>query len=102
MATYNTVKIEDVDIFYREAGPSKSPVIVLLHGFPSSSHMYRDLMTELASDFHLIAPDYPGFGNSSCPRVDAFTYTFDHLAEVVGKFLKKLGLRKFSLYEPVA
>ena len=98
MTTYKTVKIDDIDIFYREAGPSDAPAILLLHGFPSSSHMYRDLMRELEGDFHLIAPDYPGFGNSSCPPVDEFTYTFDHLSEVIEKFLQALGLRKFSLY----
>src|SRR5512135_2728607 len=98
LTTYNTVKIDNVDIFYREAGPSDAQAIVLLHGFPSSSHMFRNLMTKLKNSFHLIAPDYPGFGNSSCPPVEAFTYNFDHLSEVIEKFLKKLGLRKFSLY----
>lgn len=98
LTTYNTVKIDNVDIFYREAGPSDAQAIVLLHGFPSSSHMFRNLMTKLKNSYHLIAPDYPGFGNSSCPPVEAFTYNFDHLSEVIEKFLKKLGLRKFSLY----
>ena len=98
MTTYNTVEIDKVEIFYREAGPSDAPAIVLLHGFPSSSHMYRNLMPELEDDFHLIAPDYPGFGNSACPPMDEFTYTFDRLSEVMEKFLETLGLRKFSLY----
>ena len=98
MTTYHTVKIDDVDIFYREAGPSDAPLVVLLHGFPSSSHMYRNLLVELEGDFHLIAPDYPGFGNSACPPRDRFTYTFDHLSEVMEKFLQTLGIRKFTLY----
>ena len=98
MTIYKTVKIDNLDIFYREAGPSDAPAIVLLHGFPSSSHMYRNLIKELENDYHLIAPDYPGFGNSSCPPTDVFTYTFDHLAEVMEKFLQTLGLRSFSLY----
>jgi pimeloyl-ACP methyl ester carboxylesterase len=95
---YNTIKIDSLNIFYREAGPTDAPVIVLLHGFPSSSHMYRDLITALKDDYHLIAPDYPGFGNSDRPLVRGFAYTFDHLAEVMEKFLSTLGLKKFSLY----
>ncbi len=98
MTTYSAVKIDNVNIFYREAGPADAPVIVLLHGFPSSSHMYRNLLTKLEDDFHLIAPDYPGFGNSDRPLIGEFAYTFDHLAEVVEKFFQKLGLKKFSLY----
>ncbi len=98
MTIYNTVKTDNIDIFYREAGPSDAPAIVLLHGFPSSSHMYRNLMRELEGEFHLIAPDYPGFGNSACPPRDGFTYTFDHLSEVMENFLEALGVRKFSLY----
>jgi pimeloyl-ACP methyl ester carboxylesterase len=98
MTTYNTVKFDNIDVFYREAGPSDAPAIVLLHGFPSSSHMYRNLMKELKNDFHLIAPDFPGFGNSSCPPVDEFTYTFDHLSEIIEKFLQTLSLHKFSFY----
>ncbi len=98
MITYHTVKIGTVDIFYREAGPPAAPTIVLLHGFPSSSHMFRDLIRELENDFHLIAPDHPGFGNSSCPPRDEFTYTFDHLAEVTEDFLMAIGLGRFSLY----
>jgi pimeloyl-ACP methyl ester carboxylesterase len=96
--TYNTIKIDNLNIFYREAGPADAPVIVLLHGFPSSSHMYRDLITALHDSYHLIAPDYPGFGNSDHPRVNEFGYTFDHLSEVMEKFLHALGLKKFSLY----
>ncbi len=96
--TYNTIKIGNLRIFYREAGPADAPVIVLLHGFPSSSHMYRDLITALQDKCHLIAPDYPGFGNSDSPPLERFVYTFDHLAEVMEKFLQSLGLNRFSLY----
>ncbi len=96
--TYNKIKIDNFDIFYREAGRDDAPVIVLLHGFPSSSHMYRNLITALQDEFHLIAPDYPGFGNSDSPSVNEFAYTFDHLAEVVEKFLRTLSLKKFALY----
>ncbi len=98
MTTYRTVDIDKIKIFYREAGPINAPVIVLLHGFPSSSHMYRDLIAALQDDYHLIAPDYPGFGNSDRPPLERFVYTFDRLAEVVEKFLQTLGLNKFSLY----
>lgn len=98
MTSYSTVKIDKVNIFYREAGSVDAPVVVLLHGFPSSSYMYRDLIAELEGDFHLVAPDYPGFGNSDCPPVDGFEYTFDHLAEVIEKFLQALNIKKYSLY----
>lgn len=95
---YRTVQIDDLDIFYREAGPRDAPTVLLLHGFPTSSHMFRNLIPALADEFHLVAPDYPGFGNSSMPTVDRFAYTFDHLAEVIGKFTEKLGLQKYTLY----
>ena len=95
---YRTVAIDGLDIFYREAGPKNAPVVLLLHGFPTSSHMFRNLIPALADEFHLIAPDYPGYGNSSMPTVDQFDYTFDNLAEVVSKFTDKLGLQKYSLY----
>lgn len=95
---YRIVKIDDLDIFYREAGPKDAPVVLLLHGFPTSSHMFRNLIPALADEFHLVAPDYPGYGNSSMPAVDAFTYTFDNLAEVIGKFTEKVGLKKYTLY----
>lgn len=98
MTTYNTVKIENVNIFYREAGRKDAPVILLLHGFPSSSHMFRNLIPALEGDFHLLAPDYPGFGNSDCPPADGFSYTFDHLAEVIDKFLDALNINRFSLF----
>ena len=95
---YRTVKVDGLDIFYRAAGPKDAPVILLLHGFPTSSHMFRNLIPALADEFHLVAPDYPGYGNSSMPTVDQFDYTFDHLAEVIEKFTEKLGLQKYTLY----
>jgi pimeloyl-ACP methyl ester carboxylesterase len=95
---YRTVKIDDLDIFYREAGPKDGNSVLLLHGFPTSSHMFRNLIPALADKFHLVAPDYPGFGNSSMPTVDEFEYTFDNLAEVIGKFTSKVGLKKYALY----
>jgi pimeloyl-ACP methyl ester carboxylesterase len=95
----HNINIDGQTIFYREAGnKEKTPTILLLHGFPSSSHMFRNLMPALADKFHLVAPDYPGFGNSSMPTVDEFEYTFDHLAVVIDKFVKQIGLEKFSLY----
>ncbi len=95
---YRTVKIEDLDIFYREAGPKDGNVLLLLHGFPTSSHMFRNLISALADEFHLVAPDYPGYGNSSMPTVDKFQYTFDNLSEVIEKFMEKVGLKKYTLY----
>lgn len=92
------MKIDGLDISYREAGFKDSPTIVLLHGFPTSSHMFRNLISELADQFHLVAPDYPGFGNSSMPAVNEFEYSFDNLANVVDKFIQNLGLDKYSLY----
>lgn len=96
--TFHTVSIDGLDIFYREAGDKKNPTILLLHGFPTSSHMFRNLISQLADRFHLVAPDYPGFGNSSMPTVDEFDYTFDHLADVMEKFTEALDLSKYSLY----
>jgi pimeloyl-ACP methyl ester carboxylesterase len=93
MAThYKTVRAAGLDIFYREAGPRDAPTILLLHGFPTSSHMFRDLIPLLADRYHLIAPDYPGFGNSACPGVDEFSYTFDRLADVLEAFTEAIGL----------
>ncbi len=86
MTAFRTVSIDDLDIFYREASSRDHPTILLLHGFPTSSHMFRNLMPALADRFHLVAPDYPGFGNSSMPTVNEFGYTFDRLAEIVEKF----------------
>ena len=95
---HRTVNIDGLDIFYREAGPKDAPTILLLHGFPTSSHMFRNLIPALADEFHLVAPDYPGFGHSSAPPVDQFDYTFDKLADVVEKFTEKVGLKKYTLY----
>ena len=96
--TYKTVTVNGLNIFYREAGPSKAPAILLLHGFPSSSRMFDTLMPLLADRYHLIAPDYPGFGNSEAPPPDQFTYTFDALADVVGAFTEAIHLDRYALY----
>jgi pimeloyl-ACP methyl ester carboxylesterase len=99
MTTYHrTTTIDGVEIFYREAGSQNAPTILLLHGFPTSSHMFRNLIPALADRFHLVAPDYPGFGNSSMPAVADFDYSFDHLAEIMEKFIQALGLKRYSLY----
>ncbi|CAN5479757.1 alpha/beta hydrolase [soil metagenome] len=95
---HRTVKIDGLDIFYREAGPKDAPTVLLLHGFPASSHMFRNLIPALASEYHVIAPDYPGFGYSSAPAVDKFEYTFDNLANVIEKFTEKIGLKNYALY----
>jgi pimeloyl-ACP methyl ester carboxylesterase len=95
---FKTVTIKEVDIFYREAGNKNKPTILLLHGFPSSSHMYRDLISDLSADYHLIAPDYPGFGQSSSPSPSTFHYSFDNLASTINHFIDRLALKKFSLY----
>lgn len=91
-------RIDDLDVFYREAGDPQAPTLVLLHGFPTSSVMYRTLIDELADEFHLIAPDYPGFGLSSTPSPKDWDYTFDHLADVVGKFLETLGADRYAIF----
>jgi pimeloyl-ACP methyl ester carboxylesterase len=98
MTTFRTVSIDGLDIFYREAGSRSNPTILLLHGFPTSSHMFRNLISGLADRFHLVAPDYPGYGNSSMPTVNEFDYTFDHLAQIVEKFITAIALKKYSLY----
>jgi pimeloyl-ACP methyl ester carboxylesterase len=95
---YRTQTVRGFDIFYREAGDPSAPTIVLLHGFPTSSHMFRDLIPLLADRYHLIAPDYPGFGNSARPTPSEFNYTFDHLAQVIEEFVDALGLKRYSLY----
>lgn len=95
---YQTVTVDGVDIFFREAGPKDGPTILLLHGFPSSSHMFRGLIPALADKYRVIAPDYPGYGNSSAPGVDQFAYTFDNLASVVHRFTQSLGLNRFAIY----
>lgn len=95
---HKSIEIDGLDIFYREAGPQDAPVILLLHGFPTSSHMFRNLIPALSDQFHLIAPDYPGFGRSTMPSAEEFDYTFDNLAEIMGKFIQALGVEQYSLY----
>ncbi len=95
---HKTIEIDGLDIFYREAGPKDAPVILLLHGFPTSSQMFAQLMRDLGDEYHLIAPDYPGFGNSSMPLVDEFDYSFDNLANIVDKFIAAKGLDKYAIY----
>ena len=95
---YKTVEVGSLNIFYREAGPVSAPTILLLHGFPTSSQMFQELMEALSDRFHLVAPDYPGFGNSSMPTADEFDYTFDNLALVVEQFTEVIGLDNYSLY----
>lgn len=97
-AMYRTVKIDGLDVFYREAGPKDAPAVLLLHGFPTSSHMFRNLIPALADKYHVIAPDYPGFGYSSAPTVKEFDYTFDNLANVIEKFTEQVGLKRYSIY----
>ena len=95
---YKAAKIDGLKIFYREAGPKQGPSVVLLHGFPSSSHMFRELMPLLADKYHVIAPDYPGYGYSDAPPADEFSYTFDHLAEVIDHFLDQQKITRYSIY----
>jgi pimeloyl-ACP methyl ester carboxylesterase len=93
-----TVAVDGVEIFYREAGPSDAPVVLLLHGFPSSSFMYRELIPALADRWHVVAPDYPGFGASEFPPAERYEYSFAHLAHTVERFAEKLGLDRYALY----
>ncbi|MBO9659045.1 MAG: alpha/beta hydrolase [Chitinophagaceae bacterium] len=95
---YRTVIINELNIFYREAGKRERPVLLLLHGFPSSSHMFRNLITELSDSFYIIAPDYPGFGQSSAPAIIEFNYTFDNLSQIIEKFIEQLQLSNITLY----
>ncbi len=95
---HRTIEIDGLEIFYREAGSRDHPALLLLHGFPTSSHMFRNLLPALADQFHVVAPDYPGFGNSSMPAIDEFEYSFDRLADIVEKLTEKLGLDRYSLY----
>lgn len=95
---YRTIVVGDVEVFYREAGAEAAPVILLLHGFPTASHMFRDLIPILAARFRVIAPDLPGFGNTKAPPRGRFGYTFDRLARVIGGFVDALGLERYALY----
>jgi pimeloyl-ACP methyl ester carboxylesterase len=98
LPTYKTVSVKGLNIFYREAGPSSGPTVLLLHGFPSSSRMFDTLTPLLADRYHLIAPDYPGFGNSQAPSPEQFSYTFDAIADIVDGFTKAIHLDRYALY----
>jgi pimeloyl-ACP methyl ester carboxylesterase len=95
---YRMRPIDGLSIFYREAGPKDASTILLLHGLPSSSRMFQPLLTRLADDYHLVAPDYPGFGHSDWPDPKQFAYTFDHIASVMKDFTQALGLSRYTLY----
>ena len=95
---YKTIQVEDCKIFYRETGDPQKPTLLLLHGFPSSSHMFRELMPELAADYHLVAPDFPGFGQTESPDRTEFDYTFDHLAKIIDRFTEQVGLTQYAMY----
>src|ERR1700688_5068904 len=96
--SYRTVMVEGISIFYREAGPKSAPTILLLHGLPSSSRMFQPLLTRLADNYHLVAPDYPGFGHSDWPDPKQFAYSFDHIAQLMNGFTQALGLSHYTLY----
>jgi len=95
---HKTIKVNDHNIFYREAGDVNKPTILLLHGYPTSSHMFRNLITDLSVQYHVLAPDYPGFGRSDQPLIKDFEYTFDNMATIVEGFLKELKVEKYSIY----
>ena len=95
---YRIVDVDGVKIFYREAGAADAPALLLLHGFPSASHMFRDLIPLLADRFYVVAPDLPGFGQSDMPARDKFDYTFDNIARVIGRFTEIIGLVRFAIY----
>ena len=95
---FKNIVIDNINIFYRECGDEKNPTMILFHGFPSSSHMFRDLMPKLEKHFHLIAMDYPGFGQSDSPNRKVFNYTFDHISEIIDLFIQKLNLNKFYMF----
>jgi len=96
--TYRNVDVDGIGIFYREAGPKDGPTIVLLHGFPTAGHMFRDLIPQLADRFRLVAPDLPGFGQSDIPAPGTFTYTFENIANVIDRFTEIIGLPRFAMY----
>ncbi len=96
--THKTIEINGVNIFYREAGNESKPTILLLHGYPTSSHMFRNLITDLSVQYHVLAPDYPGYGRSDQPKMSEFDYTFDHMATIVEAFLDKKNIITYSIY----
>ncbi len=96
--SYRTISVDGISIFYREAGPTEAPTLLLLHGLPSSSRMFEPLFARLADQYHLVAPDYPGFGHSDWPDPKKFAYTFDHIAEIMSHFTESLGLPRYTLY----
>src|SRR6202046_3695391 len=96
--SYRTIQVDGLSIFYREAGPKDAPTILLLHGLPSSSRMFESLFSRLSDRYHLVAPDYPGFGHSAWPDPKKFAYTFDHVAEIMNQFTEALGLSRYTLY----
>src|SRR5262249_17893698 len=96
--SFHTIEADGVRVFYRQAGPQEAPVVLLLHGFPSSSHMYRELIPRLAMRYRVLAPDLPGFGFTAVPQDRKYVYTFDALAFTVNSFVEALGLRRYALY----
>jgi pimeloyl-ACP methyl ester carboxylesterase len=96
--SYRRVAVDNIEIFYREAGRPEAPAVLLLHGFPTSSHMFRNLIPQLADRYHLIAPDLPGFGQSDMPARNKFSYTFGNIAETIGRFTETIGLKSFAMY----
>src|SRR2546426_8779457 len=95
---YRTIQVDGLSIFYREAGSKDTPTLLLLHGLPSSSRMFEPLFSRLSDRYHLVAPDYPGFGYSDWPDPKKFAYTFDHIAETINHFTEALGLSRYTLY----
>ena len=95
---YRRIAVDGIEIFYREAGRSNAPALLLLHGFPTASHMFRDLIPQLADRFHVIAPDLPGFGQSDMPERTKFSYTFDNIAGAIDRFTEVIGLDRFAIY----
>ena len=95
---FRKVDVDGFNIFYREGGAKDAQALLLLHGFPSASHMFRDLIPQLVDRFHVIAPDFPGFGQSDMPGRDKFSYTFDNIARIIDRFTEVIGLERFAIY----